>query len=202
MKEVSGERHLTMSTEYKILYFVANPIAGVRVPIALLLREPEKPLVVIKNPSPPSGECLGDPYAASAIQHALPRVDRLENFDRLPALFGPQFALSEARSFYGVDARERLTKAIFPTFERQIRKTDSKDWRKIMTRFFEDIGMVTIGLLLPLHLIIGLILVLPLMALELCHIAARPYFPTISRPSIFDATLRFLLVHFFKFTTR
>lgn len=115
-----------MSAEYKILHFVANPIAGVRVPVALLLREPEKPLAVVKNPAPPSGECLGDPYAASAIQHALPRVEQLDSFERLPALLGPQFALSEARAFHGTNARERLTEAVFPTWQEEKAQKKSK----------------------------------------------------------------------------
>jgi hypothetical protein len=79
----------------RILHFVANPLAGTRVPVAVLATRPSGGVEIILAPHVPDAQCLGSARASNAIRLMRPAIQRLESFDELPTAFGPQFHLAE-----------------------------------------------------------------------------------------------------------
>jgi len=109
-----------MNVKYRILHFVANPLAGTRVPVAVLAARPRGGVEVILAPHVPDAECLGSTRASNAIRLIRPAIQRLENFDELPAVFGPQFRLAEVAVTPKVDdVVAWVRRAVFPEVRRE-----------------------------------------------------------------------------------
>lgn len=109
-----------MNVKYRILHFIANPVAGTRVPVAVLATRPSGGVEIILAPHVPDAECLGSARASNAIRLMRPAIQRLDSFDELPAAFGPQFHLAEAAVAPMVDdAIAWVRRAVFPEVRRE-----------------------------------------------------------------------------------
>lgn len=108
-----------MSVKYRILHFVANPLAGTRVPVAVLATRPTGGMEIILAPHVPDAECLGSARASNAIRLMRPAIQRLDSFDELPTEFGPQFHLAEVAVTPMVDdAIAWVRRVVFPEVRR------------------------------------------------------------------------------------
>lgn len=113
----------------------ANPLAGTRVPVAVLATRPSGGVEIILAPHVPDAECLGSARASNAIRLMRPAIQRLNSFDELPTVFGPQFSLAEAAVTPMVDdAIAWVRRAVFPEMRRDKpmrsprRATMGKQW--------------------------------------------------------------------------
>ncbi len=104
--------------EFRVVQYVLNPTAGVRVPVAVLVRDKAGETVSIVAPNVPSAVCLGSSGAYAHIKAFAPHLSRLSSFDQLPEFLGPYFVMTEPKRIPSATAwRSWINRVVFPRFE-------------------------------------------------------------------------------------
>ena len=105
-------------SEYRLVHFVPNPIAGARVAVAALLNAAGG-VEVVRPESTPDADCLGSLRAATLLSAVRPCLERLADFSELPAELGPLFILGQVQQLPATDApKELLARLLFPPVAR------------------------------------------------------------------------------------
>lgn len=77
-----------MSTTFRIVHFVPDPISGARLPVAALMNEGGRVRLVTATSLPTTG-CVGTQSAKNNMHHVLQTLARADQIDRLPLSIGP-----------------------------------------------------------------------------------------------------------------
>jgi len=86
-----------MSTEYRVLQYVANPFSGLCFSLAALVRDADGVVHVILAPAAPTAREVGSESEANLLASLRRDIAALDSFDRLPRSFGPQLVLTKAQ---------------------------------------------------------------------------------------------------------
>ena len=98
---------------YRMLLYLANPLADLRVPLAAVVRLNAGDIHVVPRAQLSATCCLGSARAAAHVQALAPYLARIDSIDRLPEFLGPHFVLGDLHGIPTIDGwREWLEGAI------------------------------------------------------------------------------------------
>lgn len=82
--------------QFRVVYYAPNPFAGDQVTLGVVVRLPDGSLRVIEAPHTPSGSCIGGEQRRATFILGQKLLHKVQDFDELPDVFGPQMRLSTA----------------------------------------------------------------------------------------------------------
>lgn len=106
--------------KFRVVHYIANPLAGLRFPVAAVVRHSSGKTDVLVAERVPGPDCLGSNRAHQHISLLQPHLDRIESFDELPPFLGPHFAYADPQE---IPTHEKwkawVQGAVFPPVEKE-----------------------------------------------------------------------------------